>query len=298
MKPKFSVLLPVYNGSKYMHKAINSVLKQNYQNFELVISDDKSLDNSFKIAKYYQKKDKRVKLIQQNANYQLGWWKGFNNWMSALKKSQGEHVFFIGHDDILSKNYLFDLNKKLDKSTSLFFGSIVQIDKSNNIYNHPANNLTLDFTSRKGFIRRLKFYFLPNIIKNILLFVPVKRNIALKIFRKLYLLSKNFKSKKKINSFYEHFDTYYIFELLKYKKIKSFDKPIFYKRLRENNKKLYVTGSGKNKLKNLIKTINFNVQFVYLSSFLEKIYIILFIPFVILIDRLHLIFFKINNYFK
>jgi|694.fasta_scaffold27232_7 glycosyltransferase involved in cell wall biosynthesis len=298
MKPKFSVLLPVYNGSKYMHKAINSVLKQNYQNFELVISDDKSLDNSFKIAKYYQKKDKRVQLIQQNINYQLGWWKGFNNWMLALKKSQGEYVFFIGHDDILSKNYLFDLNKNLDKSTSLFFGSIVQIDKSNNIYNHPANNLTLDFTNPKGFIRRLKFYFLPNIIKNILLFVPVKRNIALKIFRKLYLLSKNFKSNKAKNIFYEHFDTYYIFELLKYKKIKSFNKPIFYKRLRENNKKLYVTGSGRNKLKNLIKTINFNLLFVYLSTFVEKIYIILFIPLVILIDRLHLIFFKINNYFK
>jgi glycosyltransferase involved in cell wall biosynthesis len=298
MKPKFSVLLPVYNGSKYMHKAINSVLKQNYQNFELVISDDKSLDNSFKIAKYYQKKDKRVQLIQQNINYQLGWWKGFNNWMLALKKSQGEYVFFIGHDDILSKNYLFDLNKNLDKSTSLFFGSIVQIDKSNNIYNHPANNLTLDFTNPKGFIRRLKFYFLPNIIKNILLFVPVKRNIALKIFRKLYLLSKNFKSNKAKNIFYEHFDTYYIFELLKYKKIKSFNKPIFYKRLRENNKKLYVTGSGRNKLKNLIKTINFNLLFVYLSTFVEKICIILFIPLVILIDRLHLIFFKINNYFK
>jgi len=298
MKPKFSVLLPVYNGSKYMHKAINSILKQNYQNFELVISDDKSLDDSFKIAKYYQKKDKRVKLIQQNINYQLGWWKGFNNWILALKKSKGEYVFFIGHDDILSKNYLFDLNKNLDKSSSLFFGSIVQIDKSNNIYNHPANNLTLDFTSSKGFIRRLKFYLLPNIIKNILLFVPVKRNIALKIFRKLYLLSKNFKSNKTKNIFYEHFDTYYIFELLKYEKIKSFNKPIFYKRLRENNKKLYVTGSGRNKLKNLIKTIYFNFLFVYLSTFVERIYIILFIPFVILIDRLHLIFFKINNYFK
>lgn len=297
MKPKFSVLLPVYNGSKYMHKAINSVLKQNYQNFELVISDDRSLDSTFKIAKNYQKKDKRVKLIQQNINYQLGWWKGFNNWKLVLKKSQGEYVFFIGHDDVLPKNYLTDLNKNLNKSTSLFFGTIVQIDKNNNIYNHPANNLTLDFTNPNSFARRLKFYFLPNIIKNILLFVPVKRNVAIKIFRNLFLLSKKFKSKKK-NAFYEHFDTYYIFELLKYKKIKSFNKPIFYKRLRDNNKKLYVTGSGKNKLKNLIKTINFNLQFIHLSNFFEKIYIILFIPFVILVDRCHLIFFKIYNFFK
>ena len=63
-----TVLMPVYNAEKFLAESINSILSQTYSNFEFVILDDGSTDNSLKIIKAYAKEDKRIKILVNNKN--------------------------------------------------------------------------------------------------------------------------------------------------------------------------------------------------------------------------------------
>src|SRR4030042_1873242 len=87
MKYKVSVLIPAYNGEKYIEEAIDSVLNQTFTDFELIISDDKSTDKTEKIIRQYAKKDKRIKFIKNSTN--LGCCKNIN---SLILTSCGEYI--------------------------------------------------------------------------------------------------------------------------------------------------------------------------------------------------------------
>lgn len=71
MKNKISVVLPVYNGEKYLGQSIQSVIAQTYQNWELIIVNDHSTDNSLKIAEEFTAKDNRIKIISNPINKKL-----------------------------------------------------------------------------------------------------------------------------------------------------------------------------------------------------------------------------------
>ena len=64
--PKISVIVPVYNVEKYLHRCVDSILNQTFEDFELILVDDGSKDNSGKICDEYKKKDNRVKTQYQN----------------------------------------------------------------------------------------------------------------------------------------------------------------------------------------------------------------------------------------
>lgn len=63
-----SVILPNYNGSRFLKKSITSVLSQSYKNLELIIVDDSSTDSSVDIIRYYAKKDNRIRYVQLKKN--------------------------------------------------------------------------------------------------------------------------------------------------------------------------------------------------------------------------------------
>ena len=63
---KVSVIIPVYNGAKYISEAIDSVLKQTFKDFEIIVIDDGSKDNSLDILLEYQTKDKRLLIVNQS----------------------------------------------------------------------------------------------------------------------------------------------------------------------------------------------------------------------------------------
>ena len=68
-----TVIIPVYNSEKYLEKTIKSILEQTYNNYELILIDNGSTDNSAEICKKYQEKDKRVKFYiqKQMVDYQM-----------------------------------------------------------------------------------------------------------------------------------------------------------------------------------------------------------------------------------
>lgn len=110
-KPLVSVLIPVYNRGKYFAEAIESILHQSYKNWELIISDDCSTDNSLEIAHEYEKKDKRISVYQNAEN--LG---QFRNRNKVASYAKGKYLKYLDSDDIL---YFFGL-ELLVKSMEAF----------------------------------------------------------------------------------------------------------------------------------------------------------------------------------
>lgn len=66
--PLISIIVPVYKAEKYLHRCIDSILTQSYGNFELILIDDGSPDNSGTICDEYAEKDSRIKVIHQECN--------------------------------------------------------------------------------------------------------------------------------------------------------------------------------------------------------------------------------------
>lgn len=121
-----SVVLPVYNGEKYISQTIDSVLNQTYKNFELIIVNDGSTDSTLDIIKKYEKKDKRIKVIDQK-NQQLP-----QSIANGFKYSNGEYSMWIGADDIMHDNCIEKLVNDLKNSKSDFtFPNVRLIDEKN-----------------------------------------------------------------------------------------------------------------------------------------------------------------------
>lgn len=94
-QPKISVAMSVYNGEKYLHQAIESILNQTFRDFEFIIVNDGSTDKTEEIIDEYAKKDLRVKIIKNKNN--IGLTKSLNK---AIKEAKGEYIARMDADDI------------------------------------------------------------------------------------------------------------------------------------------------------------------------------------------------------
>lgn len=112
--PLISVIIPVYNVEKYLHRCLDSVIAQTYQNLEIICVDDGSIDESGRICDQYAVRDARIKVIHQE-----------NQGLSAarnrdLDAAEGEYIAFVDSDDyILEGMYKKMLDKLLDYSVDL-----------------------------------------------------------------------------------------------------------------------------------------------------------------------------------
>lgn len=95
---KISVIVPVYNMEKYIHRCINSILDQTFKDFELILVDDGSLDKSGKICDLYSEKDNRIKVIHKKN----GGLSDARN--TGLDIAQGEFISFVDSDDYIESD--------------------------------------------------------------------------------------------------------------------------------------------------------------------------------------------------
>lgn len=118
---KISVILPVFNGEKYIRKAIESVLNQTFTNFELIIVNDGSTDDSLNIINEFR--DNRIKFINQ-VNQGPG---ASRN--KALKIASGEYIMFLDSDDFFTSDALEVAYGEITKfSADLTFFQMINFD--------------------------------------------------------------------------------------------------------------------------------------------------------------------------
>lgn len=147
-----SIALASYNGSKYIREQLDSILRQTYQNFELVICDDCSTDNTWHILQEYAQKDTRVKIYANEAN--IGFKKNFEK---AISKCNGEYIAMSDQDDIWTNNHLEILLNNLGEY-SISGGNAILVDKEGRSLNTKLNEVDkfLFFQSDK-FLYRILF---------------------------------------------------------------------------------------------------------------------------------------------
>lgn len=102
--------MPVFNGERYIRKALDSLLAQVYKDFELIISDNASTDSTPLICKEYQSKDPRIKFFRQEAG--IFAWK---NYSFVLEKAKGDYFMWAACDDQWSTNCLEQWTDVLDR---------------------------------------------------------------------------------------------------------------------------------------------------------------------------------------
>src|SRR5690554_1467232 len=96
-----SIALASYNGEKYIKEQLDSILNQTIQDFEIVVCDDASTDNTWEILQQYEAKDKRFKIFRNEQN--LGFKKNFEK---AISHCKGEYIALSDQDDIWIENHL------------------------------------------------------------------------------------------------------------------------------------------------------------------------------------------------
>lgn len=126
MSPKVSVCIPVYNSEVFLGQAIESVLSQSFSDFELLVVDDASSDDSAKIALSYAQNDSRIRFSRNEQNIGM-----VANWNHCLSLSKGEYIRYLFCDDfMLEHDALARQVDRLDscKSLSLVSSSRVVVD--------------------------------------------------------------------------------------------------------------------------------------------------------------------------
>ena len=113
-KNKFSIIVPVYNVEKYIEKCLESILNQTYDNFEIIVINDGSTDNSKKILDNY-KTNKKIKIINQDNQ---GLSIARNNGLGA---ASGDYILFIDSDDYIEEELLSTLNKNINNEDLIRF---------------------------------------------------------------------------------------------------------------------------------------------------------------------------------
>lgn len=142
IKPKVSVIVPIYNSEAYLDETIKSIINQTLYEIEILLIDDGSIDNSLEICRKYEKLDKRIKVFhQKNSGASVARNTGISN-------ASGEYVSFIDSDDTVEPTMyeeLYNLARKEKDYTvdivdcGLNYVHILQGTSYPNMHNHPKN---------------------------------------------------------------------------------------------------------------------------------------------------------------
>jgi len=130
-KIRVSIGLPVFNGERYLSETIESILKQTYSDFELIISDNASTDATKNICLHYANQDRRIRYFRNKTN--IGAAKNFNR---VFKLSAGIYFKWAAYDDLYASEYLERCVEVLDN-----FPSVVIVHSRTGIIDEHSNYL-------------------------------------------------------------------------------------------------------------------------------------------------------------
>ena len=117
-----SIIIPVYNVVKFLPQCLDSILKQTYQNIEVILVNDASSDNSLIVCESYQKKDPRVKIIDKSINEGVE-----KARLTGLDAASGEYVMFVDSDDWLEGVDILELmHQKAEETQADYVDMVMQ----------------------------------------------------------------------------------------------------------------------------------------------------------------------------
>jgi glycosyltransferase involved in cell wall biosynthesis len=136
--PKISVIMSVFNGEKFLHSAIDSILNQSFRDFEFIIVNDGSTDNTLVILNLYALSDNRIIIINKE---NTGLSKSLNTGLSIAK---GEYIARIDADDICLENRFLKQVKFLDTHSDyiLVGSSVIYINEDDNFIGYSSPVIT------------------------------------------------------------------------------------------------------------------------------------------------------------
>jgi glycosyltransferase involved in cell wall biosynthesis len=128
MLPLVSIGMPVYNGARFISVALQSLLDQSYQNFELIVSDNGSTDNTANICEEFAEKGARVRYIHHKENRGA-----IENFNYVLDQARGKYFMWAASDDLWDRGWVEALVPLMTDSVGLAFGQLRTIDGLGNI---------------------------------------------------------------------------------------------------------------------------------------------------------------------
>lgn len=138
---KVSIITPLYNSDRFIRETIESVARQTHQNWEHIIVDDCSTDNSYAIAQQYAQVDPRIKLLKNSENSGVSASRNV-----GLAHSEGEYIAFIDSDDLWEANKLqVQLKLLSQRNMALSYSSYIRVDEQGNTLNQVTVPAQVDF---------------------------------------------------------------------------------------------------------------------------------------------------------
>ncbi len=169
--PKFSIIIPVYNVEKYIKKCLDSVFNQSFKDYEVIVVNDGTKDNSMDIVKEYD-----VKTINQD-NQGLSVARN-----TGVSKAKGEYVLFLDSDDYIEKDLLKELNKSLKNNPDIVRFQVREVyENSSDKKDYPEEEFN-DLNGVEAFNIISKYHYVEN--------------ASAYIFRREYFLKEKFSFKK------------------------------------------------------------------------------------------------------
>ncbi len=160
VSPLFSIVLPTLNRASYLESAIKSVLNQSFKDFELIISNNSSTDNTEEIILSFD--DNRIVYVKTDSQLPMD-----KHWEFALSKAKGEYVTFLGDDDAYSHIYLQSIAEIINKHDSEIVACRMADYYYEEIKQDYGFNINADSLLTYKFDNGLSIYDSPQIINNI-----------------------------------------------------------------------------------------------------------------------------------
>lgn len=207
-----SIIIPIYNASKYLNQCLQSIINQSYKNFEVLLIDDGSTDNSKMICKKYLNKDKRFHYLYKH-----------NEGVSSarnlgLEHAKGEYIIFVDSDDYCDTNMLNEIVKQMDKNTLICFG-YYQKFKNKNI------SMSINNCNNKELTKNIYTYIIDS--------ESIGGYLWNKVFSTEIIKRHNIRFKNNVH-FLE--DMLFVIEYIKFiNQVKYINLPLYYYRMRINS---------------------------------------------------------------
>lgn len=273
-----SLIMPVYNGEKYLQETLECITRQTYKNFELIILDNQSNDSSSEIIKSFQDKDNRIKYILDTKKRN-----GNDCWSELIKYSNGKYLIPLNDDNYFNDNYFEILvNKIQKKNLDMVITNGCYVDENKN---HKG----------KFYKKKIHYFGKPNLIRIIRFFL--KGDVMPLMLPTIYL----FKSYKKILpfinlSFFENdADTLSGVQILSNFEIDTHNEQLFFCRVYMNHERFHDNKLPKSffnifkeKVKHDKNLIKYLIKEIFKSklSIVSKFILIILFPFLMIIKRI------------